>query len=585
MNKSPDARVMDFMGSGKLNSIAPSGSVVEHSFKSIRVGLFSLFILGNFFLVGVPRARAATTEALTGTVTSDAEGAMEGVLVSAKRIRGTVTVTVVTDKSGRYAFPGDRLAPGEYRLNIRAVGYDPATPNLTVSVGKGQSKTDIKLVKTRNLAAQMSNAEWLMSIPGTQEQKEWLSRSCVFCHNLTHIMESKYDAEGWMTTFNRMANYSGSSMFRKPVPSPTANHEMISFSAGDAARAKYLASINLSTGPSFKFELKTLPRPRGEDTKVIITEYDLPRADAEPHDAVSDGKGLIWYCDFAEGIVGHLDPRTGEVTEFEGPSTKPGFPGGFQALEVDSQGNSWVTRHEYDGFAKFDRNTDKFTDYSIPQDLVSPRTRTTFLAITRDDKIWVKDNVDRKAFRFDPQTGQYTGYNQFPDAIAKGPLHNIYGVRADSLGNEYGADIDGSGIAKIDLQTGKAIWYPAPGPDSGPRRMHMDSEDRLWIGEYYVNKIARFDTKTGQYKEWDHPVAWYDPYDVAPAKDGNLWTGGMNSDLITRLNLKTGEFRNYLMPRVDTNVRRVDVDNTGAHPVFWVGENHQAKIAKVEPLE
>jgi streptogramin lyase len=58
----------------------------------------------------------------------------------------------------------------------------------------------------------------------------------------------------------------------------------------------------------------------------------------------------------------------------------------------------------------------------------------------------------------------------------------------------------------------------------------------------------------------------------------------MSSDFITRLNPKTGEFRTYLLPRVGVNVRRVDVDNTGPHAVFWVGENHQAKIAKVEPL-
>jgi len=216
---------------------------------------------------------------------------------------------------------------------------------------------------------------------------------------------------------------------------------------------------------------------------------------------------------------------------------------------------------------------------------VSPRTRTTFLAITPDDKVWVKDNADRKTFRFDPQTGQFAAFNLFPDEIGKAPLHNIYGVRTDSQGNHYGADIDGGGISKIDGQSGKTTFYPTPTPNSGPRRMHMDVEDRLWIGEYYVNKIARFDTKSGQFQEWTHPIPWFDPYDAATDKGGNVWTGGMNSDLITRMNLKTGEFRNYLMPRVDTNVRRVDVDNSGAHPVFWVGENHQGKIAKVEPLE
>jgi streptogramin lyase len=585
MNRSVRPQFVSSVENRELNSRAAPRAAAGQLPKRTRIGLFVWLALGILFFMGLQTAGAATQAVLTGIVSSDAEGPMEGVVVSAKRVGGTITIAVITDKSGRYSFPEGRLAPGEYQLTIRAVGYDPATPKLTATVGKGQSKTDIKLQKTHNLAAQMSNVEWLMSIPGTQDQKEWLSRSCVFCHNLTHIMESKYDAAGWMTTFARMANYSGSSTFRKPIPSPTANHEMVSFTKGDEEFGKYLASINLSTGPEFKFELKTLPRPRGEDTKVIITEYDLPRADAEPHDAVSDGTGMVWYCDFSEGIVGRLDPRTGKVKEWEGPSQKPGFPGGLQALELDSQGNSWVTRHEYNGFTKFDKKTEKFTDYSLPQDQVSPRTRTTFLALTRDDKVWVKDNVDRKIFLFDPKTGQFTAHNQYPDEIGKAPLHNIYGIRADSLGNEYGADIDGGGVAKIDVQSGKATFYPTPTPNAGPRRMHIDSENRLWIGEYYVNKIARFDTKTGQFQEWPHPVPFYDPYDVVPAKDGNIWTGGMNSDLIARFNLKTGEIRNYLMPRVDTNVRRVDVDNSGPRPVFWVGENHQGKIAKVEPLE
>ena len=41
--------------------------------------------------------------------------------------------------------------------------------------------------------------------------------------------------------------------------------------------ADYLASINLSSHPTWNFELKTLPRPTGAATRVIYTEYDLPR--------------------------------------------------------------------------------------------------------------------------------------------------------------------------------------------------------------------------------------------------------------------------------------------------------------------
>jgi len=64
--------------------------------------------------------------ALTGQVSSKEEGAMEGVLVSAKRAGSTITVTVVSDAKGRYQFPAARLAPGTYQLRIRAAGYDLA---------------------------------------------------------------------------------------------------------------------------------------------------------------------------------------------------------------------------------------------------------------------------------------------------------------------------------------------------------------------------------------------------------------------------------------------------------------------------
>src|SRR4051812_20695917 len=61
--------------------------------------------------------------ALSGTISSDREGPMEGVLVSAKKQGSTITITVVSDAMGTYAFPADRLAPGTYKIAVRASGY------------------------------------------------------------------------------------------------------------------------------------------------------------------------------------------------------------------------------------------------------------------------------------------------------------------------------------------------------------------------------------------------------------------------------------------------------------------------------
>src|SRR5262249_57376228 len=66
--------------------------------------------------------------ALAGLVSSPQSGAMEGVLVSASKTGSSVTVTVVTNKDGRFSFPARRLAPGQYSLGVRAVGYDLEGP-------------------------------------------------------------------------------------------------------------------------------------------------------------------------------------------------------------------------------------------------------------------------------------------------------------------------------------------------------------------------------------------------------------------------------------------------------------------------
>ena len=534
--------------------------------------------------------------ALTGIVSSQAEGAMEGVLVSAKKVDGTITVTVVSDHLGRYAYTTSQLTPGEYEIGIRATGYEIASPRLTVTVGKQKSQSNIRLQNARDLTSQLTDAEWLMSMPGTPEQKELIYENCVLCHTLTPVMKSTYDVAGWKTTFQRMWHWASVSAIYKPVPSPVPQGawrfgitETADLQATDEEYGKFLASINLSSRPKIDFDFKTLPRPKGEDTKVVITEYNLPRADAQPHDVVSDAEGIVWYTDYADGILGRLDPRTGKIEEYVNPLEKAGYAGGFHDIQLDANGNPWLGRHEFNGFTMWDKKARVFVNWSLPEDVANPRVRTNFLATTASGKVWVKDNTDHKAILLDPVAHTFKGYDQFPAGLnfsAHGVSHhNIYGMSVDSHGNEYGADIDGGQIAEIEVETGKTKLYPIPTPNAGPRRMHMDAQDRLWIGESFGDKIGMLDTRTGKLQEWPHPIPWYGPYDVAPDKEGWVWTGGMSTDFITRFNPRTGEFRKYLMPRVGVNVRRVDVSNSGPRPVFWVGETHQAKILKVEPLD
>src|SRR5262249_51256348 len=110
------------------------------------------------FLQAVPEVRAEGDAAITGLVTSEAEGALEGVVVTARKAGAKFSVSVVTDAQGRYSFPASRLEPGQYALTIRAIGYDLGSKaSADVAVEK-TTTVDLKLAKTKKLAAQLNNA-------------------------------------------------------------------------------------------------------------------------------------------------------------------------------------------------------------------------------------------------------------------------------------------------------------------------------------------------------------------------------------------------------------------------------------------
>jgi hypothetical protein len=132
---------------------------------------------------------AAAQTALSGRVSSAEEATMEGVVVSAKKDGSTVTVSVVSDAQGRFAFPAARLEPGKYSIKIRAAGYQlDGTATAAVDAGK-EATVDLKLKKLRSLSAHLTNAEWLHSMPGTEQQKKFLL-NCIGCHTLERIVKS-----------------------------------------------------------------------------------------------------------------------------------------------------------------------------------------------------------------------------------------------------------------------------------------------------------------------------------------------------------------------------------------------------------
>ena len=520
--------------------------------------------------------------ALAGQVASTEEGPMEGVIVSAKKDGSTITVSVITNAQGRYSFPAARLEPGRYSLQIRAVGYDLEGPKSADIAAGAPTSADLKLRKTRNLSKQLTNAEWMMSVPGTDDDKLQLI-NCVSCHTLERVVKSSHDADEFVQVIARMNGYAQVSQPIKPQRrvdlSRAANPERF------RKVAEYLATINLSSGMKHEFELKTLPRVKGRATNVIITEYDLPRPTIEPHDVIIVN-GEAWYSNFGEQFLGKLDPKTGKHTEYAMPELRKGFPTGNLDLGIDREGHLLLGMMYQGGVARFDPKTEKFQIWQLPPERLKDDSQLNMVTNQAhvDGKLWVNDAGPSTLLRLDLATGKFEEFDPFsilPGGRQGG--YSIYDVRADSQNNVYVTDFQKNYVVKVDAKTGKFTAYQTGTPFSRNRRGRIDDQDRFWFAEYRGNKIAMLDTKEERIQEWPLPTKFTQPYDVIWDKNGQLWTGGMTSDRVIRLDPKSNEVIEYPLPR-DTNMRRMFVDNSTTPPTFWVGSNHGASIVRVEPL-
>ena len=433
------------------------------------------------------------------------------------------------------------------------------------------ASANLELEKTKDLASQLSSLEWAMSIPGTPEQKDKLvyqTVNCAYCHGLERIMKSKYTAEQFIPVITRMETYyrDGSAVSRdergrgqRALPDqvaaagkdPTWGREPLAVTKKELT--EYLATVNLSGGrTTWPFELKTLPRPNGKATRVIITQYDMPRPDTVSHDMDIDSKGTPWYTDESRMFFGKMDPKTGAFTEYPLPPVPPGDLPGARDIQVDRDDNIWFPRRIAAGANVMTRFNPKTLDLSTIEG-VAPGTQ--FMALGPEGKIWAGWT------RIDPKTMKAEATYSWENSPNLPPgLHRQYSdlIAVNSKGNPYGPDIGGSYIIGIDAVTGQARFWQVPTPRSSPRRCRMDAQDRFWFTEFTGDKIGMFDTRTEAFQEWPMLHKYTTPYAVStPDRNGYVYATSNMAERLIRLDPKTGETIEYQMPTEFDSKNRV----------------------------
>src|SRR5437870_5237728 len=166
-----------------------------------------------------------------------------------------------------------------------------------------------------------------------------------------------------------------------------------------------------------------------------LIRFPLPfKKTAGIHSAIPSSDGTVWFTEAALSKIGHLNPDTEEITEYEN-LYPDGKPAGTHTVRVDENGRVWTSGG------------------------------TTISS-------------------FDPKTKEFTHYG------VAGTYGNVVGQNGDQWFTVFREG--DSTIGRFNPKTGEVTEYPFPHSEISMREFFLDSQGRMWYGSPANDKIGYF---------------------------------------------------------------------------------------------
>lgn len=587
---------------------------------------------------------------LRGVVKAADGSPLDGVAVSTRAQGSLITTSVWTNRQGEYYFPP--LPDGAYRVWAQAVGFTRTTAEQKLA-GNRTVGQDFTLPPYAEFWRQLDDVEWAESLPGDTPEdrgiegrmRRVIHHNCsTQCHNTAYAMSKRYTAADWELVWERMSRWSGfradppydgtdityrvrnteyeddipgGGKFATKMVDPEgkpmgAQRRILEFYKKDL-----IAYLTRVRGPEpYPIKWDTLPRPTGDATNIVVTEYDVPEG----------------------GTLNRLDPRTGRYTQFtlnrDGSTTRNDNPrfylneyrnghdwsrGGrnqFQepgqhdirvgrdgyiylppgiGRDLDPDGNVWFTVGR--ALVKFDVKAEKFTTYPLPKGYEGFHNGK---AADSKGNIWAAAAAG--AYRLDPPTREYTLFGSVT------PLGRPYGLTVDREDRAWFAQISVDTVGYVDGRTGEVGevslppitdepmldedrkvnrgWtWNQPLYGRGPRRLQADMRgDYVWVASHFSGHLSKIHIRTKQLTDYKLPGAYRygGPYEPVVDKNGIVWLAMSNADVLAKFDPKSERFTFYPLPTRSTNARNIDVDDKPAIPEVWLPQQQGGKVARMQ---
>jgi virginiamycin B lyase len=281
------------------------------------------------------------------------------------------------------------------------------------------------------------------------------------------------------------------------------------------------------------------PTPKRSETGGL-QEYKVPSG-SHPHDVAPSRDGSVWYTAQRTGKLGRLDPSDGSVDEIVLPEGSA--PHG---VIVGPDGAPYITDSGLNAIVRVDPHTRDVRLYPLPDN--RPNVNLNTAAFDGEGKLWF--------------TGQSGVYGSVETDIGRVRVFDApggagpYGITSTPNGDVYYASLAGSHIARIDTRTGAATRIDPSTDGQGARRVWSDSKGNVWVSEWNVGKVGRYDPIAKSWKEWDLPgeaqtyAVFVDDRDI-------VWLSDFGSNALVRFDPATEKFKSYALPSSPGEVRQI----------------------------
>lgn len=502
---------------------------------------------------------AASAATITGTVTGPDGKPYMGAFVVAENAQNKMTVSVLSNAQGRYHI--GNLPAATYNLRITATGYK-SDPRGDVPLAADQSTSfDFALQKAAVQWSDLSTYQGRQLLPKTAAHD--LSHQDVFfttclqsCHSFQHRMASAaWDQDGWRLRVEYMRDVMMAGEGRR---------------MSDATLEDFASYLTTAFGPDSPKppSPEDLPRykslvrpfdPRAMNIAYVEYDFGAPKG-LGPWSAVEDRDGMFWIPYYGRGNeVVRLDPKTAELTRFTLPFAKMA---GIHSAVPAPDGTVWFTEASLGRIGHLDPATKEITEYQNSPLPDGRRTGAHTVRVDRNGRVWVSGGPAISIF--DPKTEQFNHFD------LGGTYGNVPGQNGDQWFTSF---VDGGPIGRV-TQDGVLSKF-APPTKGKPQRLEVDTDGIVWFSERRGNKIGRLDPKAGTFVEFPLPGPEASPYAIGIDRNHMIWYSSHEQDTLNRLDPRTGDVIEYPYPHSEISMREFFVDSQGR---MWYASSVNNKV-------